>query len=819
MPGEVVDQPNPPALPSHLPDSTLELAVKVDKTLLSKEDAQSLKDFQRAACYIAGSMIFLRDNVLIEQDLQLEHVKPRLLGHWGTCPGLILVWSHLNLLIRDHGMDMIFVIGPGHGAPAALASLWLEGSLERFYPNKYTVNKDGLKNLITGFSVPGGFPSHINSETPGSIHEGGELGYALAVSFGAVMDNPDLIVTCVVGDGEAESGPTATAWHAIKYIDPAESGAVLPILHVNGFKISERTIFGCMDDKEIVSLFSGYGYQVCIVEDLENIDGELHGAMEWAVAEIKKIQTTARSGKPIVKPRWPMIVMRTPKGWSGPKKIDGEFIEGSFNSHQIPVPSANKDEKHLKLLQEWLQSYDAGSLLKDSKPIDSILSILPKNSSKRLGQLKMTYDPHKALDLPDWRPLAVERAQKTSSMKETGKFLDQVAQANPKSFRVFSPDELESNKLSAILDHSGRNFQWDQYSRAQGGRVIEILSEHCCQGFMQGYTLTGRTALFPSYEAFLGIVHTMMVQYSKFNKMAHETEWHGDISSINYVETSTWARQEHNGFSHQNPSFIGAVLNLKAEAARVYLPPDANCFLSTIHHCLKSKNYVNLMIGSKQPTAVYLSEKDAAEHCKRGASVWKFASSEEEGQEPDVVLVGIGVEVTFEVIAAVQVLEKLLPSLRVRVVNVTDLMVLAAESRHPHALQRANFIDMFTDDRPVLFNYHGYAAELQGLIFGRHRPERMSVEGYKEEGSTTTPFDMMMLNKVSRYDLAARALRAAAGRDDKVKSKLDELVRKIDEEVAEIREYITANGKGKLAYRNVVIKTDSYRSRRHLRHA
>jgi len=795
MPGQVIDQPNPPALPSHLPDSTLELAVKVDKTLLSKEDAQALNDFQHAACYIAGSMIFLRDNVLIEQDLQLEHVKPRLLGHWGTCPGLILVWSHLNLLIRDHGMDMIFVIGPGHGAPAALAALWLEGSLERFYPNKYTVDKDGLKNLITGFSVPGGFPSHINSETPGSIHEGGELGYALAVSFGAIMDNPDLIVTCVVGDGEAESGPTATAWHAIKYIDPAESGAVLPILHVNGFKISERTIFGCMDDKEIVSLFSGYGYQVCIVEDLGNIDGELHGAMEWAVAEIKKIQTAARSGKPMVKPRWPMIVMRTPKGWTGPKKIDGEFIEGSFKSHQIPVPSANKDEKYLKLLQEWLQSYDAGRLLKDSKPIDSIVSILPKDSSKRLGQLKMTYDPHKSLELPDWRPLAVKRAQQVSSMKETGNFLDQVAQANPKSFRVFSPDELESNKLSAILDHTGRNFQWDQYSRAQGGRVIEILSEHCCQGFMQGYTLTGRTALFPSYEAFLGIVHTMMVQYSKFNKMAHETEWHGDISSINYVETSTWARQEHNGFSHQNPSFIGAVLNLKAEAARVYLPPDANCFLSTIHHCLKSKNYVNLMIGSKQPTAVYLSEKDAAEHCKRGASVWKFASSEEEGQEPDVVLVGIGVEVTFEVIAAVQVLKKLLPSLRVRVINVTDLMVLAAESRHPHALQRSNFIDMFTDDRPVLFNYHGYASELQGLIFGRHRPDRMSVEGYKEEGSTTTPFDMMMLNKVSRYDLAARALRAAAGRDDKVKSRLDDLVRKIDDEVAEIREYITANGK------------------------
>ncbi|KAF7561590.1 hypothetical protein G7046_g2553 [Stylonectria norvegica] len=780
MPGEVIDRPNPPALPSHLPDSTLELAAKIDKIPLDKKVAQSVKDFQQAACYIAGSMIFLRDNVMIDRDLKLEDVKPRLLGHWGTCPGIILVWSHLNLLIRKHETDMIFVIGPGHGAPAALAALWLEGSLGKFFPDRYALNQEGLRNLITGFSVPGGFPSHINSETPGAIHEGGELGYALAVSFGAVMDNPDLIVTCLIGDGEAESGPTAAAWHSTKYLDPAESGAVIPILHVNGFKISERTIFGCMDNKEIVTLFSGYGYQVCVVEDLDDIDVELSSALEWSVREIKKIQTAARQGKPIIKPRWPMIVLRTPKGWTGPKKVDGEFIEGSFHAHQIPVPNANKDEKHLRILETWLRTYDAGKLLKGGKPADSILDIMPQSDSQKLGQFKGAYDSYQPLDMPDWEQFAVGIEEQISCMQQTGKLLDKVAVQNPKSFRIFSPDELESNKLSGLLDHTGRNFQWDEYSRAQG--------------FAQGYSLTGRTALFPSYESFLGIIHTMMVQYSKFNKIAREVSWRGHLSSINYIETSTWARQEHNGFSHQNPSFIGAVLNLKAEAARVYLPPDANCFLSTVHHCLKSKNYVNLMIGSKQPTAVYLSVDDAAEHCRKGASVWKFASTDE-GKKPDVVIVGIGVEVTFEVVKAAELLRALVPDLRVRVVNVTDLMVLMAESRHPHALTQKDFVEMFTEDKPVCFNYHGYTTELQGLIFGHPGLHRMSVEGYKEEGSTTTPFDMMLVNCVSRFDVAARALKGVSSQSQKLKGKLDEALKALEAKVGEVRDYIKENGK------------------------
>ncbi|KAK4185228.1 phosphoketolase [Podospora australis] len=793
MPGSEIPVANPPALPSHLPDSVLDLAVQIPRKQLSKDDSESLRNFQRAACYIAAAMIFLRDNVLLESELQREHVKPRLLGHWGTCPGLILVQSHLNLLIRNHDLNMIYVIGPGHGAPAALAALWLEGSLEKFYPGEYDLSYSGLKNLITRFSVPGGFPSHINAETPGAIHEGGELGYALAASFGAVMDNPDLVVACIVGDGEAETGPTATAWHAIKYLDPKESGAVIPILHVNGFKISERTIFGCMDDKEIVTLFSGYGYQVRIVEDLDNINDDLQGALEWSLDEIRKIQKAARGGEPIVKPRWPMIVLRTPKGWTGPKELDGKLIEGSFHSHQVPLPKAGTDDSQLSVLKDWLSSYKISELIKDGKPNGSILRSLPQNPEKRLGQFKTTYDPYVGLKAVDWKDFAVEKGTDQSCMKVTGKFLDKVFQDNPTSIRLFSPDELESNKLDAILDHTQRNFQWDEYSRANGGRVIETLSEHDCQGFMQGYTLTGRTALFPSYESFLGIVHTMMVQYSKFVKIAREVKWRGDIASINYIETSTWARQEHNGFSHQNPSFIGAVLNLKADAARVYLPPDANCFLSTVHHCLKSKNYTNLIIGSKQPTAVYLSAEEAAQHCKDGASIWKFASCRE---EPDVVLVGIGVEVTFEVVKAAELLRSICPELKVRVVNVTDLMILVEESKHPHALSKERFVELFTHDKPLLFNFHGYPTELQGLLFGRENVARMTVEGYIEEGTTTTPFNMMLVNRVSRFDVAARALKAGAASGNKeVQAKLDECLEVVKNKVAEVREFIMDNGK------------------------
>ncbi|KAF1983075.1 putative phosphoketolase [Aulographum hederae CBS 113979] len=794
MPGEVIDRPNPQPLPSHLPEEVLKLAVQLEKPKLDDGVNKALIDFRKASLYIAAAMIFLKDNVLLERDLTFDDVKPRLLGHWGTCPGLILVHSHMNYLIQKYDMDMIYVVGPGHGAPALLASLWLEGSLEKFYP-QYSRDKKGLHNLITKFSVPGGFPSHINSETPGAIHEGGELGYALGVSFGAVMDNPDLIVTCVVGDGEAETGPTATAWHGYKFIDPKESGAVIPIVHVNGFKISERTIYGCMDDKELVSLFSGYGYQTRFVEDLDDIDADMGASMDWAIQEIRKIQKAARDGKPIRKPRWPVLILRTPKGWSGPKKVDGEFIEGSFHAHQVPLQKAKSDPNHLKDLQTWLKSYGPENLFKDGSPVESVLKIVPKEESKRTGQVKASYDPYTPLNVPDWQQFGVDKGSETSCMQACGSLLDKTAVDNPHSFRVFSPDELESNKLSAVLKHTGRNFQWDEFSWGQGGRVIEVLSEHLCQAFMQGYTMTGRTALFPSYESFLGIIHTMMVQYAKFNKINREVPWRGDLGSINYIETSTWTRQEHNGFSHQNPSFIGAVLNLKPTAARVYLPPDANCFLSTVGHCLRSKNYINLMVGSKQPSPVFFSVDEADAHCRAGASIMKNVSTDA-GASPDVVLVGIGAEITFEVVAAAALLKELAPTLRVRVVNVTDLMVLDSEGKHPHALSHEDFNALFTEDKPVHFNYHGYAAELKGLLFGREQMGRVSVAAYMEEGTTTTPFDMMLCNKVSRYDVAEHAIRGAArSGNEEVKMELGTLVAELGHRVREIRKYILKEGK------------------------
>ncbi|KAI5117651.1 hypothetical protein M0805_001306 [Coniferiporia weirii] len=768
MPAQILSQANPPPDPSHLPNSLDVLKVNLDLNVLSTDEVRDFRSFRRAANYIAAAMIFLKDNVLVQQKLTHDHIKNRLLGHWGTCPGLTLVYAHLNRLIIKHDIDMLLVVGPGHGAPGILSCLWLEDSLSTFIP-KYTRDKAGLSHLVSGFSTPSGLPSHINAETPGSIHEGGELGYALSVAFGAVMDSPDLIVTCIIGDGEAETGPTAAAWHGYKYIDPAESGAVIPIVHANGFKISERTIFGTMDDLEMCSLFSGYGYQVRFVEDLENIDQDMSASLEWALVEIIKIQKAARSGQPIIKPRWPVLILRTPKGWSGPKSFHGEYIEGSFHSHQVPLPNAKVDSEELSALQSWLDSYNVSELIDPATGTlhESILRLVPSTPGKRLGQRKEVNGNYEPLQTPEWQHLTVEKGTQESCMKSIGKFLLEVIKENPTTFRIFSPDELVSNKLDAVFDGTGRDFQWDSASRAQGGRVVEILSEHTCQGMMQGYTLTGRTALFPSYEAFLGIIHTMMVQYSKFVKMAHETTWRKDIGSLNYVETSTWTRQEHNGFSHQNPSFIGAVLNLKPTLARVYLPPDANCFLSTIAHCLRAKNYINLMVGSKQATPVWLSPEEARVHCIAGASIWKFASTDE-GLNPDVVLVGIGVELTFEVIAAAALLRKEVPALRVRVVNVSDLMILGPERSHPHALTDPDFVNLFTANRPVHFNYHGYPIELRGLLFGRPGTDRMQIAGYSEEGTTTTPFDMMLCNGVSRFDVAAAAVRKGAILNEKV---------------------------------------------------
>merc|ERR1711939_775229 len=676
MPGEVIDRPNPKALKSLIPEDVLKLSVQLEKVQLSDADLKGLEELRTASNYIAAAMIFLSDNALLERDLTFDDIKPRLLGHWGTCPGLTLVYAHLNFLTRKNDLDCIYVVGPGHGAPAILASLWLEGSLEKFYP-QYAQNKQGLHNLITGFSTPHGFPSHINAETPGAIHEGGELGYALSVAFGAVMDKPDLIVGCIVGDGEAESGPTATAWHAAKYIDPAESGAVIPIVHVNGFKISERTIYGCLHDKELVTLFTGYGYQCRFVEDLEDIDRDLATSFQWALDEIRKIQKAARSGNPIMKPRWPVIIMRTPKGWSGPKIVDGEFVEGSFHAHQVPLMAAKTNKDQLADLQKWLLSYGPAKLFTETGDVtDSIKSVIPIDAHNKLGQRAETYKAHEPLKVPDWRKYGVEKGTEESCMKAIGNLIDQALVDNPKSLRIFSPDELVSNKLDAVFNHTGRDFQWDE-------------------------------------------------------------------------------------FSHQNPSFIGAVLNLKPDAARVYFPPDANTFLSTVAHCLRSKNYVNLMVGSKQPQPVFLSTEEADAHCQAGASIWKFASTDD-GLNPDVTLVGIGSELMFEVVVAASILHRKCPALRVRVVNVTDLMILEDETLHPHSLTNDEFNSLFTPDRPIHFNYHIIEAAIKGLLFGRPNLDRISIECYKEEGSTTTPFDMMLRNNVSRYHIIEAAIKAGA---------------------------------------------------------
>ncbi|CAG8554391.1 1895_t:CDS:10 [Ambispora gerdemannii] len=758
------------------------LSIKLDYSqYLKPDDEESLKSvhlLQRVTNYLAAAMIFLQDNGLLLEPLTKDHIKERLLGHWG------------------------------HGAPANLANLFLEGSLEKFYP-KYERNVHGFTKLIKDFSWPGGFPSHVNSEIPGQIHEGGELGYALSVSFGAIMDNPDLIVTCIVGDGEAETGPTAAAWHSYKFIDPAESGAVLPILHDNGFKISEKTIYGTMDDSELSALFTGFGYKVRIVSDLENIDKDLAASMEWAYQEIRNIQKHARSSdlKPIFKPKWPMLILQTPKGWTGPRTLHGQPIEGSFRSHQVPLPHAKTDDEEFKLFDSWLKSYriheliDVDKVKKGASIVDAeiinqrVLDVIP-NEKFRMGSRKETFANYKPLELPDIKEFMLHKGEFISSMKTIGSYAAKVIENNPKSFRIFSPDELTSNKMDDVFKVTNRNYQWSPETANKGGRVLEILSEHTCQGWMQGYTLTGRVSLFPSYETFLGIITTMMIQYAKFVKMGMATSWQQPHGSINYIETSTLWRQEHNGFSHQNPGFLNNLLNMKAYLVRVYLPPDANCFLSTLAHCLRAKNYINLMIGSKQPTPVWLSPEEAERHCIAGASVWKFASVDS-GTDPDVILVGCGVEVTFEVIAAAHLLKKDVPELRVRVVNVTDLMILPNEGSHPHALDSSTFESLFTRDKPVVFNFHGYPSVIKHLLFDRPRTDRFTVLGYQEEGTTTTPFRMLTANGTSRFDVAIAAIRGAVhtGHHSLLAIRAHELISGYMHKITEHEKYIEKYGK------------------------
>jgi xylulose-5-phosphate/fructose-6-phosphate phosphoketolase len=772
---------------------------QVESTLTDeqKRDLEVLKLHRQLCNFLSVTQIYLDKNVLLKRALKTEDIKLRLLGHFGTCPGINLVYSHCNYLIKKHeDLEMFLVVGPGHGAPALVANLYVEGSLQHYYP-QYSLDEKGVTTLSRDFSRHGGFPSHTNPMLPGTIHEGGELGYALGVSYGAVLNNPDLIVTCIVGDGECETGPTATAWHAHKFIDPKESGAVIPIVHLNGFKISSPTLYGTMSDKNLIHLFIGYGYQPRIVgNDLDRIDLDMSDAMEWALSEIRKIQKAAREGHPIFKPRFPVIIMKTPKGWTGIKQLHGLQIEGTFRSHQVPAPNVRTDKEEFQKLEEWLRSYNINELFDENGRVrQEILDMCPKGH-RRMGCNKYAMPKFAPLNPPDIWKYAVEvgsddRGKNAlSATQQAGKYLAELWELNKDRFKIFSPDELESNKLHAILKVSNRNYQWNEETAHKGGGVIEILSEHTCQAMMQGYTLTGRYGLFPSYEAFLGIVQTMMTQYAKFMKISKEVVFRNPLPAFTYIESSTLWRQEHNGFSHQNPGFINILMNMKSDLVRIYLPPDANTLVSTMNHCMKSKDYINLIVSSKNETSNWLSMKEAVEHCRAGASVWKWAGSEDTIGEPDVVLVGIGNEVTTEVVAAAQLLKKFVPAMKVRVVNITDLMILEQAGKHPHGLTDTMFNALFTTDKPVVINFHGYPSAVQQLLFGRKHVARFSIHGYMEEGTTTTPFHMLSANEASRFHLCIDAVKAVTPNLPAVAIDAPTLIADFQHKLREHNEYI-----------------------------
>jgi xylulose-5-phosphate/fructose-6-phosphate phosphoketolase len=761
--------------------------------------AGSLSPYLQAANFLAAAQVYLRDNCLLGEPLRPEHLKPRLLGHWGTCPGINAVYAGVNRLILGRNVDALLVTGPGHGAAANLANLWLEGSLEAVDP-RYSRDRTGLFRLVGGFSWPDGFPSHLGPMVPGVIHEGGELGYALATAFGAAFDNPELLVACIVGDGEAETGPTATAWHSSKFLDPVGAGAVLPILHLNGYKISSPTIFGTMDDTELTALFEGYGWHPRIVAG-PGIETALDKALEWAHDEIAAVQSAARAGRRPERPRWPMIVLRSPKGWTGISELDGVPVEGSFRSHQVPAKDAAGNPAHLARLEEWLRSYRPAELFDEfGRPASEVLADCP-DPGRRMGT-----SPHanggrvrSALRLPELESHATDvpapGGASASALAHAGGYLGGVVRANADAcnFRIVSPDELVSNRLEAILEATSRAYQWPvspwDEAISPDGRVMEVLSEHNCQGWLQGYLLTGRHGVFPCYEAFISIVDGMANQYAKFLKVAREVPWREPVASLNYLLTSEGWRQEHNGYSHQGPGFINLLLDKKESVVRVYLPPDANCLLVTLEHCLQTTDCINLIVASKQPLPQWSSLAEARAHCRSGASTWEWASTGD-ASDPDVVLAAAGAIPTVETLAAAQLLAVDAPELRVRVVNVCDLLVLMHHRDHPHGMSPEEFETLFTADRPVIFDFHGYPSAIHQLVHHRPEPERFHVKGYDEEGTTTTPFDLLVMNGVSRYQLAIEALRRAPGWS----SRAGEAIRSYEEQLITHRAYIVEHG-------------------------
>ncbi len=740
---------------------------------LSQELLQKMNAYWRAANYLSVGQIYLFDNPLLKKPLKLKHVKPRLLGHFGTTPGLNFIYVHLNRIIKEYDLNMIYVIGPGHGAPGIVANTYLEGTYSEVYPN-ITQDEEGMKRLFTQFSFPGGIPSHVAPETPGSIHEGGELGYSLSHAYGAAFDNPDLIVTCVVGDGESETGPLATSWHSNKFLNPVCDGAVLPILHLNGYKIAGPTVLARISHEELDHLFRGYGYKPYFVEgdDPDKLHQLLASTLDTIVAEIKEIQTKARKNGFKERPKWPMIIFRTLKGWTCPKVVDDLPIEGTFRAHQVPITDFVKKPEHLKILEQWMKSYKAEKLFdKSGRLIPELAELAPK------GERRMGTNPHangglllKELKMPDFREYALKinnpGVDEGEATRVQGKFIRDVVKLNQTNFRVFSPDETASNRWGDVFDVTNRCstaelIPIDDHVEPDG-RVMEMLSEHQCEGWLEGYLLTGRHGFFSCYEAFIHIIDSMFNQHAKWLKVAHDIPWRSPVASLNYLLSSHVWRQDHNGFSHQDPGFIDHVVNKKADVIRVYLPPDANTLLSVTDHCLRSRDYVNVIVAGKQPALQWMDIDSAVKHCTAGLGIWEWASNDK-GEEPDVVMACCGDVPTLETLAAVEILRQNFPELKVRVINVVDLMTLQPKSEHPHGLSDKDFDTLFTKDKHVIFAFHGYPLLIHRLTYRRSNQERFHVRGYKEEGTTTTPFDMVVLNELDRFHLVGDVIDRVPG--------------------------------------------------------
>jgi xylulose-5-phosphate/fructose-6-phosphate phosphoketolase len=740
---------------------------------LSPTRLNRLHAYWQAANYLAVGQIYLQDNALLKDPLKPEHIKPRLLGHWGTSPGLSLIYVHLNRLIKDTGADILYICGPGHGAPAIVANTYLEGTYSAIYP-EIDQTADGIKKLFRQFSTPGGIPSHTSANTPGSIHEGGELGYSLVHAFGAVMDNPNLLVACVVGDGEAETGPLEGSWKSLAFVNPKRDGAVLPILHLNGYKISGPTVLARMDDDALQSLFNGYGYEVFFVEgnDPMAVHPLLAQTLDFVYRRIKAIQLKARTGEVGLdwNMNWPMIILRTPKGWTGPKEWKGVPIEDTFRSHQVPLSGVREDAGKLKALEDWMRSYHPENLFDEGGKLMPELAELIPEPAKRMGASVYANGGIllKELLLPNFKeyalPVSKPGVTESESTRNLGKYLRDIFKLNAehKNFRIFCPDETTSNRLEAVFEVTTRCFMETILPKdeklSNDGRVMEVLSEHLCEGWLEAYVLTGRHGLFPCYEAFVTIVDSMVSQYAKWIKTSSELAWRKPVASLNYLLTSHVWRQDNNGYSHQGPGFIDTVVNKKSAVVRIYLPPDANTLLSVMDHCLRSKDYVNVIVAGKQPELQWLNIDEAVAHCAQGASVWQWAGNDN-GQIPDVVLGCAGDVPTLETIAAAEILMDHFPDLKIRVVNVVDLMALSPAAYHPHGMKCSLFSSLFTDTAPVIFAFHGYVRLIHDLIHGRPDPARFHVRGYMEEGTTTTPFDMVVLNQMSRYHLAMQAIR------------------------------------------------------------